>query len=69
MYETGCDIFDMSCVPILDIIVREGAVGKKMFFIQHGVVEIRNSKRSDAIKELSDGSYFGGKSFVFLLYY
>ncbi|XP_062820954.1 potassium/sodium hyperpolarization-activated cyclic nucleotide-gated channel 3 isoform X1 [Anolis carolinensis] len=40
-----------------DFIIREGTVGKKMFFIQHGVVSIltRGSKEM----KLSDGSYFG----------
>uniref|UniRef100_A0A8C4R5J1 Cyclic nucleotide-binding domain-containing protein n=1 Tax=Eptatretus burgeri TaxID=7764 RepID=A0A8C4R5J1_EPTBU len=40
-----------------DYIVREGTVGKKMYFIQHGVVSIL-TKSSKATK-LSDGSYFG----------
>ncbi|KAM8921553.1 potassium/sodium hyperpolarization-activated cyclic nucleotide-gated channel 3 [Pelodytes ibericus] len=40
-----------------DYIIREGTVGKKMYFIQHGVVSIltRDSKET----RLSDGSYFG----------
>ncbi|XP_056408229.1 potassium/sodium hyperpolarization-activated cyclic nucleotide-gated channel 3-like [Hyla sarda] len=40
-----------------DYIIREGTVGKKMYFIQHGVVSIltRGSKET----KLSDGSYFG----------
>uniref|UniRef100_A0A8C4Q3B9 Cyclic nucleotide-binding domain-containing protein n=1 Tax=Eptatretus burgeri TaxID=7764 RepID=A0A8C4Q3B9_EPTBU len=40
-----------------DYIVREGTVGKKMYFIQHGVVSIltRGSKET----KLADGSYFG----------
>lgn len=43
-----------------DYILREGTVGKKMYFIQHGVVSIlaRGSKET----KLSDGSYFGGES-------
>ncbi|KAM9310910.1 potassium/sodium hyperpolarization-activated cyclic nucleotide-gated channel 4 [Gastrophryne carolinensis] len=40
-----------------DYLIREGTVGKKMFFIQHGVVSIL-SKGSKETK-LSDGSYFG----------
>ncbi|OCT89406.1 potassium/sodium hyperpolarization-activated cyclic nucleotide-gated channel 3-like [Xenopus laevis] len=40
-----------------DYLIREGTVGKKMFFIQHGVVGIL-SKGSKETK-LSDGSYFG----------
>ncbi|XP_078490968.1 potassium/sodium hyperpolarization-activated cyclic nucleotide-gated channel 2-like [Ciona intestinalis] len=42
-----------------DVIVREGEIGKKMYFIQHGLVEVKNSHRSEPIKQLSDGSYFG----------
>uniref|UniRef100_A0A8C5QFP4 Hyperpolarization activated cyclic nucleotide gated potassium channel 4 n=1 Tax=Leptobrachium leishanense TaxID=445787 RepID=A0A8C5QFP4_9ANUR len=40
-----------------DFLIREGTVGKKMFFIQHGVVSIL-SKGSKETK-LADGSYFG----------
>ncbi|XP_068131843.1 potassium/sodium hyperpolarization-activated cyclic nucleotide-gated channel 4 [Hyperolius riggenbachi] len=40
-----------------DYLIREGTVGKKMFFIQHGVVSIL-SKGSKETK-LADGSYFG----------
>lgn len=42
-----------------DYIVREGTIGKKMYFIQHGVVSIL-TKGTIGMK-LSDGSYFGGK--------
>lgn len=47
-----------------DFIIREGTVGKKMYFIQHGVVSIltRGSKEM----KLSDGSYFGGMVFRIL---
>ncbi|KAG7252245.1 hypothetical protein CRUP_033478 [Coryphaenoides rupestris] len=40
-----------------DYIIREGTIGQKMYFIQHGVVSVltRNSKDT----KLSDGSYFG----------
>ncbi|XP_058850851.1 potassium/sodium hyperpolarization-activated cyclic nucleotide-gated channel 4-like [Acipenser ruthenus] len=40
-----------------DYIVREGTVGKKMYFIQHGVVSILT--RGNKETKLSDGSYFG----------
>jgi len=43
-----------------DYIIREGAVGDKMFFIDDGVVDIVTSDGVDATC-LSDGSYFGGK--------
>ncbi|XP_041074074.1 potassium/sodium hyperpolarization-activated cyclic nucleotide-gated channel 4-like [Polyodon spathula] len=40
-----------------DYIVREGTVGKKMYFIQHGVVSVLT--RGNKETKLSDGSYFG----------
>ncbi|XP_023615160.1 potassium/sodium hyperpolarization-activated cyclic nucleotide-gated channel 1 [Myotis lucifugus] len=40
-----------------DYIIREGAVGKKMYFIQHGVAGVI-TKSSKEMK-LTDGSYFG----------
>ncbi|XP_062035109.1 potassium/sodium hyperpolarization-activated cyclic nucleotide-gated channel 2 [Lepus europaeus] len=40
-----------------DYIIREGTIGKKMYFIQHGVVGVL-TKGSKEMK-LSDGSYFG----------
>ncbi|XP_050992303.1 potassium/sodium hyperpolarization-activated cyclic nucleotide-gated channel 2 [Labeo rohita] len=40
-----------------DYIIREGTIGKKMYFIQHGVVNVI-TKGTVGMK-LSDGSYFG----------
>ncbi|XP_055514876.1 potassium/sodium hyperpolarization-activated cyclic nucleotide-gated channel 1 [Leucoraja erinacea] len=40
-----------------DYIIREGTIGKKMYFIQHGVISV-HTKGNTAMK-LSDGSYFG----------
>uniref|UniRef100_A0A3Q1BV44 Cyclic nucleotide-binding domain-containing protein n=1 Tax=Amphiprion ocellaris TaxID=80972 RepID=A0A3Q1BV44_AMPOC len=40
-----------------DYIIREGTIGKKMYFIQHGVVTVL-TKGSMGMK-LMDGSYFG----------
>ncbi|XP_025068455.1 potassium/sodium hyperpolarization-activated cyclic nucleotide-gated channel 3 isoform X2 [Alligator sinensis] len=40
-----------------DFIVREGTVGKKMYFIQHGVVSVLTKGNKET--KLSDGSYFG----------
>uniref|UniRef100_A0A8B9HNC5 Cyclic nucleotide-binding domain-containing protein n=1 Tax=Astyanax mexicanus TaxID=7994 RepID=A0A8B9HNC5_ASTMX len=40
-----------------DYIIREGTIGKKMYFIQHGVVNVL-TKGTLGMK-LSDGSYFG----------
>lgn len=41
-----------------DYIIREGTLGRKMYFIQHGTVTVipRGSKEI----KLSDGAYFGG---------
>lgn len=43
-----------------DYIVREGTIGKKMFFIQHGVVSVLT--KGNIGMKLMDGSYFGGTS-------
>ncbi|XP_019934327.2 potassium/sodium hyperpolarization-activated cyclic nucleotide-gated channel 3-like [Paralichthys olivaceus] len=40
-----------------DFIIREGTIGKKMYFIQHGVVSVLTKNSNDT--KLSDGSYFG----------
>ncbi|XP_038147113.1 potassium/sodium hyperpolarization-activated cyclic nucleotide-gated channel 1-like [Cyprinodon tularosa] len=40
-----------------DYIIREGTIGKKMYFIQHGVVSVITKSSSDT--KLTDGSYFG----------
>ncbi|XP_041791486.1 potassium/sodium hyperpolarization-activated cyclic nucleotide-gated channel 2 [Chelmon rostratus] len=40
-----------------DYIVREGTIGKKMFFIQHGVVSVLT--KGNMGMKLMDGSYFG----------
>lgn len=41
-----------------DYIVREGTIGKKMYFIQHGVVSVLT--KGNIGMKLMDGSYFGG---------
>nr|XP_046246482.1 potassium/sodium hyperpolarization-activated cyclic nucleotide-gated channel 1 [Scatophagus argus]XP_046246483.1 potassium/sodium hyperpolarization-activated cyclic nucleotide-gated channel 1 [Scatophagus argus] len=40
-----------------DYIVREGTIGKKMYFIQHGVVSVLT--KGNISMKLMDGSYFG----------
>ncbi|KAM6936184.1 uncharacterized protein PEZ65_006377 [Lycodopsis pacificus] len=40
-----------------DFIIREGTVGRKMYFIQHGRVSVM--ARGNKETKLSDGSYFG----------
>lgn len=49
-----------------DLIIREGTLGRKMYFIQHGAVTVipRGSKEIT----LNDGAYFGGKSVIYLLH-
>ena len=42
-----------------DIIIREGTIGTKMYFIQEGIVDIVSN--GEVATSLSDGSYFGGK--------
>lgn len=42
-----------------DYIIREGTVGKKMYFIQHGVASVIT--KSNKEMKLTDGSYFGGR--------
>lgn len=45
-----------------DYIIREGTIGKKMYFIQHGVVSVITKSSKDT--KLTDGSYFGGEVFT-----
>ncbi|XP_063145359.1 potassium/sodium hyperpolarization-activated cyclic nucleotide-gated channel 2 [Candoia aspera] len=40
-----------------DYIIREGTIGKKMYFIQHGVVSVLTKGNKEM--KLLDGSYFG----------
>ncbi|XP_061576922.1 potassium/sodium hyperpolarization-activated cyclic nucleotide-gated channel 3-like [Cololabis saira] len=40
-----------------DYIIKEGTIGKKMYFIQHGVVSVLTKSSKDT--KLTDGSYFG----------
>ncbi|KAK0149043.1 Potassium/sodium hyperpolarization-activated cyclic nucleotide-gated channel 1 [Merluccius polli] len=40
-----------------DYIIREGTVGKKMYFIQHGVASVITKFNKEM--KLTDGSYFG----------
>jgi CRP-like cAMP-binding protein len=41
-----------------DVIIREGTIGNKMYFIQEGIVDIVMSN-GEVATSLSDGSYFG----------
>uniref|UniRef100_A0A2R9BK85 Cyclic nucleotide-binding domain-containing protein n=1 Tax=Pan paniscus TaxID=9597 RepID=A0A2R9BK85_PANPA len=49
-----------------DYIIREGTIGKKMYFIQHGVVSVLTKGNKEM--KLSDGSYFGGADTYCRLY-
>ncbi|KAK3525650.1 hypothetical protein QTP70_002559 [Hemibagrus guttatus] len=40
-----------------DYIIREGTIGKKMYFIQHGVLTVLTKGSKET--KISDGSYFG----------
>ncbi|GFY58503.1 hypothetical protein TNIN_75921 [Trichonephila inaurata madagascariensis] len=42
-----------------DVIIKEGTLGTKMYFIQEGIVDIVMSN-DEVATSLSDGSYFGG---------
>lgn len=44
-----------------DFIIREGTLGRKMYFIQHGTVTVIPLGSKEIT--LSDGAYFGGNSF------
>lgn len=43
-----------------DLIIREGTIGNKMYFIQEGIVDVIKTN-NEVMTTLSDGSYFGGK--------
>ena len=44
--------------PLGDLIIKEGCVGTKMYFIQEGIVDIVMGN-GEVATSLSDGSYFG----------
>ena len=44
-----------------DVIIKEGTIGTKMYFIQEGTVDIV-TKDGLTVANLSDGSYFGGET-------
>ena len=46
------------CISLGDIIIKEGTIGTKMYFIQEGIVDIVMSD-GEVATSLSDGSYFG----------
>jgi signal-transduction protein with cAMP-binding, CBS, and nucleotidyltransferase domain len=43
-----------------DYVTQYGTIGTKMYFIQHGVLDVVN-KDGNVVSTLCDGSYFGGK--------
>ena len=44
-----------------DYVTQYGAIGTKMYFIQHGMLDVLN-KDGKVATSLCDGSYFGGDS-------
>ncbi len=44
-----------------DLIIREGATGDKIYFIDDGTVQIIKASNGHVLTSLSDGSYFGGE--------
>ena len=46
-----------------DFIIRYGAIGNKMYFIQHGIVDVVTGDGNVATC-LCDGSYFGGNTIL-----
>ena len=46
-----------------DLIIREGTIGTKMYFIQEGIVDIVTTE-GEVATSLSDGSYFGGITYT-----
>ena len=44
-----------------DLVVREGTLGHKMYFIQEGVVDVLRTDGT-LITSLGDGSYFGAQA-------
>ncbi|VDO03111.1 unnamed protein product [Rodentolepis nana] len=50
-----------------DLIIKEGTIGTKMYFIQEGIVDII-TKDGEIATTLSDGSYFGGMSFLQVIF-
>lgn len=49
-----------------DVIIREGTLGRKMYFIQHGCVSVITHDYKE--KKLNDGCYFGGEFDFFLAF-
>ena len=52
------EVHDSSLLFTGDIIIKEGTIGTKMYFIQEGIVDIV-MQNGDVATSLSDGSYFG----------
>lgn len=50
-----------------DLVIKEGTIGTKMYFIQEGIVDIV-TKNGEVATSLSDGSYFGGKRILLVFF-
>ena len=55
--KTGTAIVTLKPLSLGDIIIKEGTIGNKMYFIQEGIVDI--TINGEVATSLSDGSYFG----------
>ena len=42
-----------------DLVIREGTLGRKMYFVQHGCLTVL--PRGGKPLQLNDGAYFGGR--------
>ena len=42
-----------------DLVIREGTLGRKMYFVQHGCLTVLPRGGKDV--QLNDGAYFGGR--------
>ncbi len=51
------------CAP-LDFILRQGEIGKCMYFLRRGLVEVCNKDATEVYTILSDGAYFGEVSLL-----
>lgn len=51
-----------------DLIIREGTIGNKMYFIQEGIVDVIKTN-NEVMTTLSDGSYFGGELLLIIRKY
>ena len=49
-----------------DYVIRCGAIGTKMYFVLHGILDVVN-KDDKVATTLFDGAYFGGMQYITLI--